>query len=251
MTSYHGGKQRVGKSIAEVIFDIVSDTEDQYDIKFKGYCEPFCGMLGVYQHIPDLFKDHKPKLKYKAGDINESVIKMWKASQNGWTPPTTCTKKKFDTLKYDDKTSAEKGFIGHAFSFGGQYFKGFSPKYGATNNRKHSSDKVINISKNLSTVKFKHGNYKDYSKLKNYIIYCDPPYSKTNCEYKNENRNQLKFDHKLFWEWVRYMSKNNIVFVSEYSAPKDFIEILKTKHIFHNVNQTKINKDDKLFIYNN
>lgn len=43
----------------------------------NGYLEPFCGILGVYQHIPRLFQDH-PSLKYRAGDINESVIKIWK-----------------------------------------------------------------------------------------------------------------------------------------------------------------------------
>jgi hypothetical protein len=35
-------------------------------------------MLGVYQHIPELFSGHL-RFKYQAGDINESVIKMWKA----------------------------------------------------------------------------------------------------------------------------------------------------------------------------
>lgn len=43
MTAYHGGKQRIGKEIATVIADMTQD------VTIKGYCEPFCGMLGVYQ----------------------------------------------------------------------------------------------------------------------------------------------------------------------------------------------------------
>ena len=29
-------------------------------------------------------------------------------------------------------------------------------------------------------------------------------------------------DHEKFWEWCRYMAKNNILFISEYKAPRDF-----------------------------
>ena len=84
MTRYHGGKQRIGKEIANTIFDISTDIEDETEFTIRGYCEPFCGMLGVYQHIPELFDDDDfPPLKYKAGDMNESVIKMWKAVQEG------------------------------------------------------------------------------------------------------------------------------------------------------------------------
>jgi DNA adenine methylase len=243
MTSYHGGKQRTGQKIADVIYELSTEMEEEFGFKIKGYCEPFCGMLGVYRHIPELFKDHK--LKYKAGDVSESVIKMWSAAQDGWKPPTTCTEAKFNKLKYDGKTSAEKGFIGHAFSFGGHDFSGFNVKYGRKNDQTYSSNNVVKISKQLSNVKFKDGMYTQYTNLKNFIIYCDPPYSKSVSTYRNENRDILKFDHKLFWNWVRKMSKNNLVFVSEYSAPNDFTEILNQKHTFYNM---KTHKDEKLFI---
>ena len=75
MTCYNGGKQRIGKRLSAIISEESLDIEDEYDFAIKGYCEPFCGMLGVYQHIPELFDNHVPKLKYKAGDINKSVLK--------------------------------------------------------------------------------------------------------------------------------------------------------------------------------
>jgi hypothetical protein len=77
-------------------------------------------MLGVYKHIPELFEEEGyDDLKYLAGDGNGSVIKMWKAAQKGWKPPNTCSEKKFFDLKYSNADSAEKGYIGHQYSFGG------------------------------------------------------------------------------------------------------------------------------------
>jgi len=40
MTSYHGGKQRIGAEIAQVIYEVSSYVEEQIGIKFKGYAEP-------------------------------------------------------------------------------------------------------------------------------------------------------------------------------------------------------------------
>lgn len=222
MTSYHGGKQRIGKKIAESIYNI--DTEN-----IKGYCEPFCGMLGVYQHIPELFAECK--LKYKAGDYNESVIKMWKKAQTGWIPPTKCTKTKYEELRHNGDSSAEKGFIGHQYSYGGQYFIGFRGSY---NNKSAFEEASKNVSKittlpGINKCIFTAGEYTQFTKLKNYIIYCDPPYKKDN-RYYEEDGKKIYFDSDLFWDWCRYMSKNNIVFVSEYSVPKR----IKTKIIYLN-----------------
>jgi site-specific DNA-adenine methylase len=61
--------------------------------------------------------------------------------------------------------------------------------------------------------------------VKNYVIYCDPPYENARQEYYNENGEKLIFNSDKFWEWCRKMSENNIVFVSGYSAPRDFTKI--------------------------
>jgi hypothetical protein len=113
MTAYHGGKQRLGKTLAEIIVDTSLEIAEDNRFELKGYCEPFCGMLGVYQHIPELFEPEgceplrsgcepegcEPegceeegignRIKYLAGDGNGSVIMMWQAAQKGWKPPTT------------------------------------------------------------------------------------------------------------------------------------------------------------------
>lgn len=217
MTSYHGGKYFIGKQIAQAIH---KDSEQE---KFKGYCEPFCGMLGVYRHIPDLFVNKK--MRYKAGDLNRSVIKMWRASQNGWKPPTRTTEAQYNLLK-NSKDSALRGYIGFQYSFSGKFFNGYTPKYGKSVETVTQSKRVATIGRKLSKVSFKNKPYNYYSRLKGYIIYCDPPYGNTDCEYFSRGtealRRKLKFDNKKFWDWVRDMSVHNLVYVSEYSAPPDF-----------------------------
>jgi site-specific DNA-adenine methylase len=231
MTAYHGGKQRIGKKLAKVIYEESMDIEDEYDFAIKGYCEPFAGMLGVYQHIPELFKDHKPKLKYKAGEINKSVVMMWNAVKRGWKPPTKTTEKEYTTLKVG-KNSALKGYIGHQYSYGGQYFGGYAPKYGKTKDSKFVSDRMENLGKVLKKhkVKFTPNNYTQFSNLTGYVIYCDPPYDKTVQRYYNGDTRKLTFDHTEFWKWCKKMSKDNIVFVSSYNAPKDFSLVYSSLH---------------------
>ncbi len=223
MTAYHGGKQKMGKGIANVIHKISTEMEEDGEMDIVGYCEPFVGMAGVYQHIPELFKDHKPKLKYKAGDTNKSVILMWKGAQRGWKPPKTCAKQKYERLRHNGQSSAEKGFVGHAYGFGGQYFKGFTAsKICRKKAVVKMGNNIVRISKLLRQVVFTSGDYNRYSSLRNYIIYCDPPYSSFSYYPGDKGSQNIEFDHQKFWKWCRKMSENNIVFVSEYKAPKGF-----------------------------
>lgn len=225
MTSYHGGKQRIGLEIAQTIHLISIILENQGNFKIKGYCEPFCGMLGVYRHIPELFEEHVPKLKYKAGDVNKSVIKMWQAVQKGWKPPVTCSKTKFEKMKDQNEPTAEKGFLGHVYTYRGVFLDGYfnhNPK-----KIRGNCQRVLDIAQDTKKVNFSSGTYNKYSGLQGYIIYCDPPYAETSCRYYDGRGyfDQLTFDNDKFWKWCRDMSKNNIVFVSEYSAPKDFMKV--------------------------
>lgn len=230
MTSYHGGKQRIGKELANIIFEESTLIEQEENFVIRGYCEPFCGMLGVYRYIPVLFQDHKPKLKYKAGDQNKSVIMMWQKAQKGWKPSTKLTsEEKFKRMKRDGRSSAEKGFVGHLYGYMGKYFQPFDSRITKERLIKNSN-KISDIALDLDMVDFKHGNYKNFSTLKNYIIYCDPPYQ-VSADYYSETGQRTHFDHQQFWDWCRKMAKNNIVFISEYNAPKDFEKIasIKTK----------------------
>lgn len=62
------------------------------------------------------------------------------------------------------------------------------------------------------------GSYSDVMVPENGICYCDPPYKGTS-KYKSGD-----FNHDEFWEWVKKCKFP--VFVSEYSAPEEFVPIL-------------------------
>lgn len=223
MTSYHGGKQRIGKQIAQNIYKAYIKIEKTEGFEIKGYCEPFCGMLGVYQHMIDLFGD---KIKYNAGDMNKSVILMWKAIQKGWNPPEKhISRKEFYELKYNNKYSALKGFIGHLWSYRGIYFSAYSQT--SKTKIEHTVKKLKKISNITKNVEFEDGSYTQFSNLRGYIIYCDPPYCGARQHFFSGRgfEDRLKFDSEKFWDWCKYMSKYNIILVSEYKAPKGILKI--------------------------
>lgn len=253
MTAYHGGKNRTGENIANCITEQVLKIQKKTGIKIKGYCEPFCGMLGVYRHIPTLFEDNGINdIEYVAGDTNESVILMWKAAQKGWKPPKTCSERTYNRLKNNPNPSAEKGFCCHQFSFGGEYCGSYACNYGKSKDATTASNRVIDIADELYDVKFYQGQYDMFSNLKGFVLYCDPPYSNSKSLYKTEEKTALQFDTNKFWKWVEEMAKHNIVFVSEYKAPKGFKCILKQKHLGQQVYNNKkytFDRNEKLFIH--
>ena len=54
------------------------------------------------------------------------------------------------------------------------------------------------------------------------VVYADPPYANTGATYCKD------FDHERFWNWCRCQAKLGVkVFVSEYDAPEDFVEIFR------------------------
>ena len=66
-------------------------------------------------------------------------------------------------------------------------------------------------------IKFYNKDYKEFSNIKNSILYLDPPYKKTKKAYKHSN-----LDHEGFYKWCKNMSKENIVLISGYDMPDDF-----------------------------
>ena len=214
MTHYLGGKKRIGKEISLIIHRISSFIENETDFVIKGYCEPFCGMMGIYTYIPELFENHKPKLKYKAGDRNPYIIKLWNGLKKGFNPPTKCTKDEYYEMKHNKDNSLKGIFLGFASSLRGVFRSTFVKK----NIEKQAYDSK-NIGKNIKDVELKTGDYKIFSDLKNYIIYCDPPYKNSISPYSIGDKYNTKFDYKDFINWCKEMSKYNIIFISEYSKP--------------------------------
>jgi DNA adenine methylase len=184
-------------------------------------------------------------------DANKDVIAMWKATQQGWKPPTTCTKERYDELRYSKKTSAERGFIGVACSYSGIFFVGYR---GTQTFRSGSGSKTVSsaamtgrsvnkMAEMVKSVKFKNCEYQTL-KPRGMLIYCDPPYASNGYQQSEF----FRFDSEEFWDIMREWSECNIVVVSEYKAPDDFTEIWSSKlNVLHH-GKTNV-KVEKLFVH--
>jgi site-specific DNA-adenine methylase len=233
MAAYHGGKQKIARLIASTI---KANSNDGID----NYCEPFCGMLSVFKEVAMTNTLKQVKL----GDINESVIKMWDASKDGWIPTTNITEEQFLKLK-TSLPSAMKGFVGHQFAFGGYYFKSYAPKHSANKNfGKAAQRRIVKTGELLKTcdAEISHGSYTQFSRLTGFVIYCDPPYVNTGDSgyyVDNPDGSRVKVKWKdeedaRFWEWCKMMARKNEVFVSGYEEPNDVdVETIVEKNTHH------------------
>jgi len=97
----------------------------------------------------------------------------------------------------------------------------------------------------------------DYSTLdpSNSLIYCDPPYreNKYPIKYRRDTKKYDKFDNDAFWDVMRRWSENNMVVISELSAPDDFVEIWfhdQTRSASRSKNTKKnSNQLERLFVH--
>lgn len=97
------------------------------------------------------------------------------------------------------------------------------------------------LKQDLAGIHLLHGDYKNIPLGKGNVIYCDPP-------YKHFDYYKMPFDHDEFCDWVRYASKTNIVYVSEYEMPSDF-QCVWQMTITPGINHAAAPREEKLFIY--
>lgn len=204
------------------------------------YIEPMVGGANMVEHI---------KCKNKYGfDNNEYLISFWQEIQKGWNPLTDVDMTRdFYTQVKNNKDKFPKYIValcGLCATYNAKWFGGYAgivhTKAGATRN--YYNEAVRNVLKQrerLEDIIFDCKSYKDIS-VENALIYCDPPYQNTT-KYKDE------FNHDEYWEWVRKMSKNNIVICSEYIAPIDF-ECIWSKELTTTLDKSSRSKAvEKLF----
>ena len=95
----------------------------------------------------------------------------------------------------------------------------------------------------LKEAKFTCLDYKDVEIPKGAIVYADPPYANTT------NYSLGKFDSEEFWEYMRKLSKEHIVLISEQNAPDDF-EVIWEQELRRTLDVNKDNNfkvTEKLF----
>lgn len=219
MTTYQGGKKRIGKRIHKAILLLETDLYKEPN----PYFEPFVGMAGVLRYFG---KDKNRNLS--ACDLNTDLIKMWKAVQRGWKPPLTCSKEEYEKLKNSKRHSAKRAFVGVVASWGGDYFKSYRLHL-QPNGKDFMAEGyrgIMDIKPDIMKVKFFDATSYDNFEIENCTtIYCDPPYCGNKLGISNKESLFQNFDYEKFWNKMREWSVNNLVVISEWTAPEDFQKI--------------------------
>jgi len=202
---YMGSKARFTKEILPII---LKDRKPE-----QWYVEPFAGGMNVICEVQG---------NRIANDIHYHLIQMWRELVGGWIPKKI-TKEEYSEVRANQSKYPAYfvGWVGFNCSYSGKWFGGFAgetkTKIGIV--RDYQAESINNVAKQVEKMKgvvFQNKPYYELELPPNSIVYCDPPYEGTT-KYAND------FDHNLFWNWVRDISKQgHTVFVSEYNAPDDF-----------------------------
>lgn len=182
-------------------------------------------------------------------DNNKYLIALLKKFQEEEIDYFSITKEEYIKIKENKNDFKDwyVGYIGFLQSYGSKFFDGYVKD--DINGRNIINERYRNLLKQVNNLK----NVKlfckdifniDYSKLpKNSLIYFDPPYSNTT-KYHN------KFDTDKFWKLIIKLSKDFIVLVSEFNAPRDFKSIWCKEKLSTLDSKGKYKKDmEHLFIH--
>ena len=233
-----GSKRRIAKDLCLIMNKLILENN------IKTYIEPFVGGANVIDNIKC---DNKI-----GGDSNEYLITLWKSLQNGYIPIKFISREDYYDIKFNKDTYPKEvvALCGIMASYNGNWFRAYGG-YSATKtgfDRNFYDEGVRGLMKqvpNILDIEFILGDYKQFSDKKDCLIYCDKPYS-TGDKFLYKEK---QFNHDEFWDWVREMSKNNVVIVSEFNAPNDFKCIYEKQLQKTHANQ-KTKSIEKLFIHN-
>lgn len=207
---YYGSKQRIAKQLVKVMLDYL----DQHLLRnnIGQVIDCFCGTGSVSWQLAK-----KLNIPITASDHFQTMITTLQAIKNGWLPPTSITEKDFEDLK-SNPSDPLHALVHISCSYQGRYLTDpFRLEWTNFNlSRLHRT--IQNL--DLRGIEFKCCKYIDYSEKTNCLIFCDPPYFTANQSQWPEN--YKGFLHDDFWPWVRMMSENNVVLVTEFTAPDDF-----------------------------
>ena len=235
-----GSKNRYAKYIVPILQKAIDDN------KATTYIEYFVGGANIIDKI---------KCENRYGyDRSDTLIALLQAAQSGmenvladgsrelWDKGKGYVK---DGIMPEDMTLAEIG----AMEFFASYSNGGFPRGYAQNTteRNYFLEARNNLEKqapNLEGIIFECKDYKNYEPVKNAVIYLDPPYQGTKF-YGYANQEKMNYEH--FWNWVREISKDNIVYVSEQNAPEDF-DIVWEQNVVRTTNkENNFKAVEKLF----
>lgn len=224
-----GSKNRISKYLLPII--LKDRKEGQY------YVEPFVGGANMIDKVDGnrIGADGNKWVIEALLSIRDEVSNLPKNN-------IEFTKEMYQELRKSDNYKY-KGYVGFSVSFGSKWLGGWSSNKKGDDYVARAYRTSLKQSPLLQGVDFIHSNYDELEIPNNSIIYCDPPYEGTT-KYKDN------FNHIKFWNWCREKSKNNIIIISEYNAPKDFICVWKKEIKVHIRNNKKSMAIEKLFTCN-
>ena len=85
--------------------------------------------------------------------------------------------------------------------------------------------------------------YRDVQLPDGCVVYCDPPYAGTD----GYGLHKSAFDQEAFWNWARKCDR--LLFISEYSAPVDFVPIVELPHRSRVSATTNNSVTERLFVH--
>lgn len=250
---YVGGKSRISKQIAEVINEIprrkvkdfktgcIGNNECMFSERESNliFVSLFCGTCSIESKITGFSR----KI---LNDKHTYLIALLQGIQAGYELPETISKESYQYIRtHLDEDKVLSGFVGFGCSFGGKWFGGYAKNQ---TNRNYASESKKSLLKDMATLmdaEFICKDYRDVELPDGCVVYADPPYDGTT-GYGNE-----KFDSDSFWDYMREISKNHLVFISEQNAPDDFIPIWK-KQLTRTLDRNKNNQfkaTEKLFVH--
>lgn len=178
------------------------------------YIEPFVGGANMIAAVAATDR--------RASDIDEDLICLWQAVSDGWMPPERFTEDEYRAIR-SAPTSPLKGYAAFALSYGGKKFGGWRRDgRGVRDYVAEARRNAIAQFPKLRGVKFRLSGYESLDIPDRAVVYCDPPYASTTGYAAGA------FDSEKFWAWARDLSSRCRVFVSEYSAPADFVPVWQT-----------------------
>ncbi len=226
---YVGSKRRLGKYILPFIKEALIRYPD------AAYIEPFAGGCNMISQV-----EHHTRIGY---DANKHLIALLRQAQQNPVEIKNAicpSKDAFDYIR-DNKDQFVDWYVGAA-----GFFPTYSNQWMQSYHEHLSPGKFagsINtvLKQNLSGIHLFNGDYKTIPVGRNNVIYCDPP-------YKHYDFYRIPFNHDEFCNWVRSVSRYNIVFVSEYEMPDDFACMMSVT-VTPGVNYASRQRQEKLFMY--
>ncbi|QYC51365.1 hypothetical protein [Acinetobacter phage BUCT628] len=203
---YMGSKNRIAKHLLPIM---LAEAEKN---NITTWIEPFVGGANMIDKVPDIYK----RVGY---DLNEHAIYALIGIRDDVEQfPDNLNESEYNKLKGLPPCTIGS-WVRIACSFGGIFeSKLAADRTGLRNYAQEAKRNALKQSPKIQYVDFICESYENLD-FENCLIYCDPPYQGTS-GYKTGS-----FDHERFFDWCRNQAKKNIVFVSEYNAPDDFIEV--------------------------